>query len=593
MKLTYQTTWNLGLLYASHEDPQIEKDTASLERAYAEFAKKYTSRTDFMKSEDALLEALTDWEKLSIQADSYKAIIYLSYHKALNSEDAVADAKLNTLISRLTKAGNEIIFFVLRLGKIEKAKQKAFLESKKLAHFRYFLKQIFDTSKYDLSEAEEKIMNLKSLPAHSLWIDSQDKLLSAQTVHFEGKELPLPEAMNKVSSLPTLQRRKLWHTITAKLKEISYFSEAEINAVYTDKKINDELRGFATPYAATVLGYQNDPKTVEGLVKTVTENFSVAHRFYALKARLLKLKNLEYADRGADLGKVARTVPFSETVEIVSSAFGKVDTKYKDIFEKYLKNGQIDVFPKKGKGGGAFCSSSLNNPTFVLLNHTDTLDSVMTLGHEMGHAFHGELSDVQPALYQGYSISVAEAASTLFENFVFEEIFEKLSEKEKIAALHDRINDAMSTVFRQIACFNFELALHTTIREKGALTKKEMAELLNTHMSAYLGPVMKMHENDGYFFVSWGHIRRFFYVYSYAYGFLISRALYQRYKQDKGYLKKIEQFLSAGGSKSPEDIFKDIGIDVTKPEFFADGIRSIDEDITRLEKLAKGAGMMK
>ncbi len=589
----FKTEWNLGLLYSSHEDPRIEADTKALEAAYAVFAKKYSARNDYLTNEAVLFEALTDWEKLSEQADSYRPGLYFSYSKYLNSEDAVADAKLNLLISRLTKAGNTILFFCLRLAKIESAKQKEFLASKQLAHFRYFLKQIFDTAKYNLSEAEEKIMSLKSLPAHSLWTDGQEKLLNVQTVRFQGKEMPLAEALNKVASLPVTLRRKLWSIITAKLKEISYFSEAEINAIYTDKKINDELRGFAKPYAGTVLGYQNDPQTVENLVNTVTRYFPVAHRFYALKAKLLKLKTLEYADRGADLGKISRKVPFGESVDILMTSFGKVDAKYPQILKKYLQSGQIDAFPKKGKEGGAFCSSSVNNPTFVLLNHSDTLDSVMTFGHEMGHAFHSELSDAQPVLYQGYSYSVAETASTLFENFVFEEIFEKLSEKEKIFALHDRINDAMSTVFRQIACFNFELALHGAIREKGSLTRKEIAEVLNVHMGAYLGPVMKLVENDGYFFVTWGHIRRFFYVYSYAYGFLISRALYQRYKADKSYLKKIEQFLSAGGSKSPEDIFKDIGIDVTKPEFFADGIRAIEEDIVRLEKLAKGAGMIK
>lgn len=592
-KLSYRTEWNLGLLYSSHDDPSIEADTKALEAAYEAFAKKYSPRQDYLTSEAALFEALTEWEKLSEQADSYRPGLYYSYSKYLNSEDAVADAKLNLLISRLTKAGNTILFFCLRLAKIEAAKQKEFLASKKLAHFQYFLKQIFETARYNLSEAEEKIMSLKSLPAHSLWTDGQEKLLNIQTVRFQGKEMPMAEALNKVASLPVGPRRTLWYAITAKLKEISYFAEAEVNAVYTDKKINDELRGFATPYAATVLGYQNDAQTVENLVKTVTTHFPVAHRFYALKAKLLKLKTLEYADRGADLGKISRKVPFSESVDILMSAFSKVDAKYPKILREYLQNGQIDAFPKKGKEGGAFCSSSVNNPTFVLLNHSDTLDSVMTFGHEMGHAFHGELSDVQPVLYKGYSYSVAETASTLFENFVFEEIFEKLSDKEKIFALHDRINDAMSTIFRQIACFNFELALHTAIREKGALTRQEIAALLNTHMGAYLGPAVKLLENDGYFFVTWGHIRRFFYVYSYAYGFLISRALYQHYKQNKSYLKKIEQFLSAGGSKSPEDIFKDIGIDVTRPEFFADGIRAIEEDIVHLEKLAKGAGMIK
>jgi oligoendopeptidase F len=228
----------------------------------------------------------------------------------------------------------------------------------------------------------------------------------------------------------------------------------------------------------------------------------------------------------------------------------------------------------------------------VMLNHTEDIQAVSTMAHEMGHAFHSELSKSQSPIYQDYTISVAEVASTLFENFAFEEMLGKLSEKEKVIALHNQINDDVSTIFRQIACFNFELELHKTIREKGSIPKEEIAKMLNKHMKSYLGPIMKLTDNDGYFFVKWSHIRNFFYVYSYAYGQIISKALYARYKEDKSFLSKIEQFLSAGGSKSPEQIFKDIGIDVSKPEFFEAGLKQVEADIKLLEQLAKKAKLI-
>jgi len=106
-------------------------------------------------------------------------------------------------------------------------------------------------------------------------------------------------------------------------------------------------------------------------------------------------------------------------------------------------------------------------------------------------------------------------------------------------------------------------------------------------MSAYMGPTVKFEDVDGYFFIKWSHIRNFFYVYSYAYGQLISRALLEKYKADHSFIEKIGQFLSAGGSKSPEDIFKDIGVDTSKPEFFEEGIKGIEKDIELLEKLVK------
>ena len=208
----------------------------------------------------------------------------------------------------------------------------------------------------------------------------------------------------------------------------------------------------------------------------------------------------------------------------------------------------------------------------------------MTFGHEMGHAIHSEFSRSQPVFYEGYSMTTAETASTLFEAFVFQNQFEKLNDEEKIIALHDKIQDDIQTIFRQIACFNFELEMHKTIREKGNMSKEELATLMNKHMKSYIGD-MELTEKDGYFFVHWSHLRRFFYVYSYAFGQLASKALHKKYMEDNTYIEKIKQFLSAGGSMSPEDIFKSIGVDMTKPDFWKKGIESIAEDITLLEAL--------
>jgi oligoendopeptidase F len=412
-------------------------------------------------------------------------------------------------------------------------------------------------------------------------------MLGQKTVKFQGKIMPLPEAGGKIADLPTEERRKLHSLVMEKFGELDGVAESEINAIVTDKKINDELRGFEKPYDATILGYQNDRKSVIALVESVTKYFSLSHRFFTLKAKLLGLTNLESADRAAGIGKDVKEIKFDEAVKTLRGVFGSLDKEFLMIFDRFLEQGQIDVYPKVGKTGGAYCSGNMNAPTFVLLNYTNTFDQVMTLAHEMGHAIHTELSKSQPAIYRDYTISTAEVASTLFESFVFDVVFEKLSDEEKVVALHKRINDDIGTIFRQIACFNFENELHMTIREKGGMSKDDIKGLLNKHMSAYMGPAVKVKDEDGNFFVGWHHIRRFFYVYSYAFGQLISKALYAKYKEDKKYLVKIKQFLNAGGSDSPENIFKSIGIDVTKPDFWEKGLQTIEKDIEKLENLTK------
>lgn len=582
-----QTKWNLKLLYKSHKDPQIEKDIKATEREFKRFASKYQKSKEWLKKPRALKTALEDYEKLGTTIPSSKIMRYFAYAKDLDADDTYAEAMINKLSDRLTKIRNQILFFDLELGEIPKKKQKEFLKSKELSHYRYFLKQVFENAQYDLSEPEEKIMSLKSLPSYGLWVDGVSNVVNRETVVFKGKEIPLSEAQNKVSELPTKTRRKLQADILGKLKQHADFAQSEINAIVINKKINDELRGYKKPYSATVIGYENDITVVENFVELITKNFKLAHRFYKLKARLLKEKKLTYADRGAKIGTLTKKFPFKEQVSILRETFGDVDRTYLKVLDDMLSNGQIDVYPKKGKTGGAYMSSSVNMPSFVLLNNVDNFNSLTTFAHEMGHAIHSARSKSQSPIYEGYSTAVAETASTLFEQFVFDRVFETLSDKEKVIALHDKIDSSISTIFRQIALFNFEVELHEYVREHGHISRTDIAKLMNKHMKSYLGPAFDLKELDGYFFIFWGHIRYFFYVYSYAYGELISHALYEKYKEDPSYIKKIDQFLSAGGSKSPKDIFKEIGIDTTSMDFFKLGLKNIEKEIKELEKLTK------
>lgn len=232
------------------------------------------------------------------------------------------------------------------------------------------------------------------------------------------------------------------------------------------------------------------------------------------------------------------------------------------------------------------------NPTFILLNFTDSIRSVETIAHEMGHAFHNEFSLKQPKHYRSVPSSTAEVASTFFEQVITEELESTLSDKEKVILLHNNINRDIQTIFLQIACFNFENELHNKVRSEGQVSKNDMAKLMAKHLSTCRGPAVKMDELDGYLFVAWSHLRMYFYTYTYAFGHLISKAMYEKWKQDNSFEKQVREFLSAGSSMSPKDLFKKMGIDITDPKFFESGLSAINEDITKLEKLAKKLKMI-
>lgn len=591
--VNYKTTWNLQLMYKSSKDLQIEKDMKELEVAYEKFAKKWSTNQLFIKEKKVLLQALEDYLMLQDKTSSSKAFAYFYFARDVDSDNGMLAAMLTKITERITTVSNKTLFFCLKLGRLEPKFQKEILKDIAFEKYHYFLEMIFKGSAYQLSEPEEKILSLKYGPAYQSWVDANEKAIGKLSVKWKGKNIPIHQAAGLVLSLPRKDRAKIHSLVMEQYKSISLLAEAELNAIFQDKKINDELRGYEKPYSETVLGYQNTDKEVEQLVKTVSDSYGVSHRLYSLKAKLMGLPKLAMYDRSMGLQGSKMKFTFEQGVDIVRTAFEKVDPKYAAILDSFVENGQIDVYARLGKKGGGYCWGGHNRPTYILLNWTDDLRSVSTLAHEMGHAIHGQLSKSQGVLYEGHPISTAEVASTLFENFVFDELILQLSEKERVYAKYNQIQDFVSTVFRQIASFQAELEMNLRSRKEGFLSDEELCAIRIKHFSNYLGKSVELTKNDGWDWIAHSHIRYFFYVYSYAYGSLISTAIYKKYKKDNSFVNEINTFLSAGESKSPYDIFKSMGIDTSKSSFWKEGIDFIEEEIIKLEKEAKRLKLIK
>ncbi len=586
LTMPYPTAWNLSLLYKGVDDPQIEQDMCAIEQACLAFAKKFRGKP-YTETPEALLKALKAYEALQKIVSEPKPLWYFMLKSDLNSNDVEITAKIAFFRERTTTAENNITFFTLALGAIPQKEQKKFLAFPALKPHAYFLKRIFAESAHHLSEKEEQLVDLLSSTSYRAWKDLTKRALNKKTLPYKGKKEPIAVLVGLVPTLPLAQRTQLHKKLNEVFYSLADIAEAELNAVYTFKKVMDERRGFLKSYDATILGYENDTTVVEGLVSLVTKKFSIAHRFYALHAKLLGLKRLTLADRSVLLGNTRTFFDFETSVVMLRNALASLGEEYVSIFDRFIAEGHIDVYPKLGKRSGACCQGMGDLPVFVLLNHTNDVRSLQTFAHEIGHAIHTELAKTQPVLYKNYSIAPAEVASTFFELVMFDEILKHVPEKERFALLHMRASDDMATIFRQIACFNFERELHEKVRNEGFVSHEDIAYLMQANLTSYLGKSVEVSKEDGYFFVYWSHIRNFFYVYTYAYGQLISRALYEEWKKDASFVKKIHAFLSAGGSMSPEDIFKSIGIDVKDPAFFTQGLASIEQDIAELERLAK------
>jgi oligoendopeptidase F len=252
-------------------------------------------------------------------------------------------------------------------------------------------------------------------------------------------------------------------------------------------------------------------------------------------------------------------------------------------------NSQFDVYPRKGKVSGAFCAHHLiSQPTYILLNHTEKLRDVLTLAHELGHGINNELiREKQNALNFGTPTSTAEVASTFMEDFVLQEILKQADDELRLSIMVMKLNDDVSTIFRQIACYKFEQELHQEFRQKGYLSKEEIGRLFQKHMSSYMGIFVQQSAGSENWWVHWSHIRSFFYVYSYASGLLISKSLQNSVKDKPKFIEKVKEFLSAGLSDSPKNIFKKLGVDITDKSFWNKGLDEVENLLDDTAKLAR------
>lgn len=589
-----KTTWDLSYLLKGDNDPSISEKLKEVEEKNYAFINKWRNRRDYLVDSRILKKALDEYEELCANYGTSGSVGYYFWLRSAQEEgNPEIKAKCNKIGDLIIKLSNDIMFFTHNISKIPQNKQEKFVSCNELKDYKHFLELLFDEAQYLLTEPEEKIMNLESRTSYGNWVKMTWEFLSKEereVLDKNGKKVK--KTFSEIWSLLSDKNKKVRDTASKVFNEILEkhvdVAEAEINSILDNKKVNDELRKMPRPDTYRHISDDIDTEIVDVLVDVVGKNFEISRRYYELKAKLLGVEKLEYHERNVEYGKISDRYPYGKSVEIVEKVFKNLDKKFFDIFKDFVENGNIDVFPRKGKGGSAFCQYWLKtHPVYIFLNHGDRFDDVKTLAHEMGHAINNELMRKQNSLNFGTPLSTAEVASTFVEDFVVDEISKNANEEIKLAIMMARLDDCVGSIFRQIACYKFEQELHKSFREKGYLSKKEIGELFQKHMRAYMGEFVELSSGSQNWWVQWSHIRDFFYVYSYASGLLISKSLQGFVKKDPKFIEKVKEFLGAGESRSPKEIFLDLGIDITDKKFWDKGLKEIGMLLKETEKLAK------
>lgn len=589
LKLTIKTDWDFSTIYKSDNDPAMAKDTQALKDASYAFINKWKNRKDYLTDPVVLKQALDEYEAL------LRIIVYGDelYYFWLKTQLDQINPELKARYNKINKLSNEIEvdmeFFLHRLAMVPQKYKDLFVKHPQLVEYRHFLEMLFVNAKYLLSEPEEKILMLKSETSHSKWAKLTSRFVSKEKITVltesgEKKEIDF----HATSSYAVSPMRKVRQYCDKEVKKVLQkyvdLAEYELNAILEDTHTTYKLKKIEQPYLPSILGDDLDPEIILLMNDQITKRFNLVHKYFQYKAKLLGLKKLRTFDMYAKVGTTNKKYKYAEAVNIVHDVLTKLDPEFVAIFKNYIGGGQLDVFPKSGKHGGGFCTKGGHNQKgYILLNYTNEIREVTTVAHEIGHAIHHELMKKhQNALNIDQSVATAETASTFFEDFALEQLIQQLPERDQQLLMLFKCEEIIGTVFMQPALFNFEIELHKQFDEKSYLSKDEITAMRLKYIKACAGPFIEYQDGDGFGWVTHSHLRDFFYNYQYTFGYLISQYFQAAVKYDPTYIKQVKKFLSAGSVNSPKKILLDLGMDISKSEFWNAGLDAVEKVFDRV-----------
>jgi oligoendopeptidase F len=364
------------------------------------------------------------------------------------------------------------------------------------------------------------------------------------------------------------------------------------NTVAQDKSIDDRLRRYPHWLSSRNLQNEASDESVQALVEAVRGSYDLPQRWYRLKAKLLGIDRLADYDRSAAVATEEVEVQWPEATDVVLSAFQDFSPVLADTARRFFDERWIDAPVRPAKHGGAFCAYTVPSVhPYVMLNYTSRREDVLTLAHELGHGVHAALAGPRGVLEMHTPLTLAETASVFGETLVFRRLLDAAeTPASRLALLAQNIEGSIATVFRQTAMNRFEDMVHTARRQHGELSVDNFGELWERSQAEMLGDAVEI--TPGYK-TWWSYVPHFIgtpgYVYAYAYGQLLALSVYGRYLQEgDAFVPRYLELLSAGGSRSPEELAAIAGLDLTDPDFWHNGLRLVRGQLQAAEQAAQG-----
>ncbi|MGA2378263.1 MAG: M3 family oligoendopeptidase [Spirochaetia bacterium] len=580
-------TWNLDDLVSPPADRGIEGILAEAERRVDAFAARYRGRIAALSAAE-MRDLLSEYEEV-LEAVG-RAESYASLSWSTQSDDPARGALLQKVSERQSLLAQKGVFLDIERANAPEETAQKLIDDPLLFRWKHWLVIARRSRPHLLSEPEEKILSEKSVTGRQAWTRYFDETLAATLFEWDARRVPAEVVLRQLYSPERGTRERAAAALTRGLREIQRSTTFAFNTLLAEKASEDRLRKYPTWISARNMDNQVEDATVDALIRAVTARYDIVARYYGLKRRLLGLDELFDYDRSAALPVAEGRFSWTEARDRVLAAYAGFHPKMAEIAGLFFEKGWIDAAVHPGKRGGAFSSSTVPSVhPYVLLSFQGTAQDVMTLAHELGHGVHQYLARDKGVLEQNTPLTTAETASIFGETLVFHDLLSREQDPKVVLSMLVReIESSFATVFRQVAMNRFEEAAHTARRTQGELTTGALSGIWLDTQRAMFGGSVTLREDYG---IWWSYITHFIhapgYVYAYAFGDLLVRALYSRYLSGgRDFPERYVAMLAAGGSDWPAAIVGKLGVDLTDPGFWAQGLALLEEMVAQAETLA-------
>jgi len=585
-RYTMKTNWDLTVFYKDFDDPEFKDDLARLPKEIDAFTAAIAAPAEDEVSK--LVSLVHQEEALSCLFERLSMMIELNF--AVDANNKLANAALAPLMRAnmdSSLAANAFSRYLASLDNLD-----AIIDADDQLKARAFaLREAAENAKHQLPEALEKPVLKMQLSGGEAFSHLRDKLDATLLVDYDGKQIPLSAVRALAYDGDADTRRRAYEAELASYKKIELPMSFCLNNIKAEGETMAALKGYKGVLDMALAHSRMDEKTLEAMWTAIREALPEVREYFKAKGRLLGHENgLPFYDLFAPVGQSTRTYTVEEARALLLDLFGKFCPEMGEMMRTAFDEGWIDMYPRAGKSGGAFCSGYYaKNISRVMTNFAGSASDVSTLAHELGHAFNNRMLHHKPIMMTETPMPLAETASTFNETLLISQLLKTATPEEELTLLDSCLTEQTQTMVDIYSRFLFEQKV-VAAQADHALDVDELKETMLWAQEQSYGDGLDPEYRHPYMWACKSHYYStgvHFYNFPYAFGGLFARGLYARYeKEGEAFVPVYCDLLSRFGSDTIANVTASVGIDVTTPDFWREAVESVLVQVRRFVELA-------